>query len=183
MIPSFNQSGVLPPFTSDGEATDSAVRAPYKTSIFEVSQLLSTNSDRVSILKGLIEYRSKLRDFGIKEGFQWLDGSFVENCEINKNRPPNDIDVVTFFRYPEDFNEEKFMDELLDTKQLKEKYSCDGYYVNIDNHPIRLIKETCYWFGLFTHQRQTFVWKGILEIPLHDFENDSKAIQFLQESR
>ena len=34
--------------------------------------------------------------------------------------------------------------------------------------PAYLIDQTKYWFGLFSHQRDTFLWKGMLEIPLTD---------------
>ena len=35
---------------------------------------------------------------GIGSGFQWLDGSFLENVEMTEKRDPGDLDLVTFFR-------------------------------------------------------------------------------------
>ncbi|MDA1231040.1 MAG: hypothetical protein O2856_09720 [Planctomycetota bacterium] len=30
-------------------------------------------------------------------GFQWLDGSFLEDIELGDGRPPRDLDVVTVY--------------------------------------------------------------------------------------
>ena len=42
-----------------------------------------------------------------------------------------------------------------------------------------MVRNTHYWFGLFTHQRETFIWKGMLEISLQD--DDESALELLDE--
>jgi hypothetical protein len=62
----------------------------------EVVLRYGVTAERAAILTGLLDYRAALRNVGIMDGFQWLDGSFVEDVEAIRSRPPSDIDVVTF---------------------------------------------------------------------------------------
>lgn len=164
MIPNFNQSGVLPPFT--GDVTNPFGRAPYKVDFSEVVTRFNTSPKRKSVLSGLDEYRNQLHLIGIRNGFQWLDGSFIEDCESNRNRDPNDIDLLTFAFLPKEININNY-EQLFDPEITKQKYSCDAYFIDLGvNDPIYLVNQTHYWFGLFTHQRESYLWKGILEIPL-----------------
>ena len=78
MIPSFNQSGVLPPFLPHGGPTHSSSMAPYRSSLLEIAQALCSSPERRDILLGLIDYRDNLRAAGITQGFQWVAGSFLE---------------------------------------------------------------------------------------------------------
>jgi hypothetical protein len=63
-------------------------------------QRFAASRERLDILRGLLEYRAALGAIGIVQGFQWLDGSFVEDVEVTKGRPPSDIDVVTLAYRP-----------------------------------------------------------------------------------
>ncbi len=60
----------------------------------------STSSARCKILEGLLDYRQAMHRIGLVSGFQWLDGSFLEDVETIEKREPRDIDVVTFFHTP-----------------------------------------------------------------------------------
>jgi hypothetical protein len=42
---------------------------------------------------------------GIVEGFQWIDGSFIEDAEKSRGRPPADIDIITFGGRPAGYAE------------------------------------------------------------------------------
>jgi hypothetical protein len=57
----------------------------------------ATTPERQAIIAGLLAYRHALHATGLVRGFQWLDGSFAEHVEVIEQRPPNDIDVVTFY--------------------------------------------------------------------------------------
>ena len=46
-------------------------------------------------MAGFLDFRALLHSLGINTGFQWLDGSFMENVELLEQRAPKDIDVVT----------------------------------------------------------------------------------------
>jgi hypothetical protein len=182
VIPGLNQSGVLPPFIAATGPADPAGMAPYKTTILEFVLRYSYSPERKTILRGLLDYRKKLRDVGITEGFQWLDGSFVENIELNHKRPPADVDLVTFAIRPTNDsatwkqlvggNEELFL-----PIKAKQQFHCDAYYVDLNLHPVLLVDRARYWFGLFSHQRDSYLWKGMVQIPI--VCNDDEALVFL----
>jgi hypothetical protein len=96
MIPAWNIAAVLPPIRP-GAAGQSPDRSPDKASFSEVVERFAKSPARLEILRGLLKYRTELRSRGIASGFQWLDGSFMENKEVLLAEAPNDIDVVTFF--------------------------------------------------------------------------------------
>ena len=184
MIPELNQSGVLPPFIPEQSPSGRAGMAPYRCSISEFIVRYAQSNERIDILKGLLAYRNKLKRIGITDGFQWIDGSFVENVEANLGRPPNDIDIVTFaFRPSEsDAKWKKLVSEntdLFTPDKSKKKYFCDAYFVDLSTHPIHIVNNTKYWFGLFSHQRESYLWKGMIEISI--ISNDDEAIKILEQ--
>lgn len=183
MIPELNQSGVLPPFISEQGPTDPACMSPYQSTITEFVCCYARSKERIAILRGLLEYRRRLKEVGIIQGFQWLDGSFVENVELNQGRPPADIDLVTFAMRPTT-DLEKWKGIVTDNKdlfcpnELKEKYLCDAYFVDLETNPIHIVYETKYLFGLFSHQRESYLWKGMIEIPIDC--SDAEALEVLE---
>lgn len=183
MIPAHNQSGVLPPYLGASPAANYNLMAPYKATLLEVVQQFATNTNRHAIIEGLVLYRAELRKAGITSGFQWIDGSFVEEIEKYKGRPPSDVDIITFANRPPIYNEYKKWEnfvksrkDLFSPPESKKQYRCDAYYVDMSLSPEILIYRTKYWFGLFSHQRDTFLWKGMIEVPLCD---DQDVISFL----
>lgn len=173
MIPSLNLSGVLPPFISS-DPTISAEMAPYKTNLTEIVSTFANTPERVVIIQGLLNYRQMLRNAGIVDGFQWLDGSYVENCEQNRGRPPRDIDVVTFAQRPQNHADDIMWGTFVINNQgnifnrntIKQLYKCDAFYEDLNLPSSAIVSRARFWFGLFSHQRSTFLWKGLLEIPL-----------------
>ncbi|MCK5603000.1 hypothetical protein KAR91_14045 [Candidatus Pacearchaeota archaeon] len=186
MIPAYSQSGVLPPFLPGSTPVAEGSMSPYKVSLTDIISAYCTSKERFEILNGLISYRKALREIGIQQGFQWINGSFVEDTAKTIGRMPSDIDIVTFsFLSFEGMDAEEFIEfieskaDIFDPDESKKKYFCDAYFVDMNAHPSFLVHHTKYWFGLFSHQRDTFVWKGMLEIPLTD--NDDNAISLLEE--
>ncbi len=117
------------------------------------------------ILLGLLDFRAVLHRLGLRQGFQWVDGSFLENIEQLENRTPNDIDVVTFVpsmaRIPE-----RELDAELDHATLKGRYSVDAYFVETDELSTELlVGVSAYWYSVWSHRR-TNLWKGFLQISL-----------------
>lgn len=171
VIPSFNHSGVLPPFIGDAHGADG--RSPYLTNLAAMSRQLVTTDERHKIFEGLLRYRASLRAAGLVEGFQWIDGSFVEAVELTRQRPPSDVDVVTFGWRPKDMGTDAWAAlvleraDLFDPKESKRVYQCDAYFVDLGVAPSWLVMQTAYWSGLFSHQRDTFLWKGLLQIDLN----------------
>jgi hypothetical protein len=180
VIPPFNQSGVLPPFLSGSEPTDVSAVAPYKTSLVSFVSRFSTSDERKKILHGLLKYRVSLKQLGITKGFQWIDGSFIEDVEKNRGRAPNDIDLVTFAHRPNEHEDKGKWSSLVNTrtdlfypKESKNQYLCDAYFVDFSLPADILVNRTSYWFGLFSHQSDSFLWKGMLQIDLSENEDDA----------
>lgn len=180
MIPAFNMSGVLPPFLGENP-TQRIEMSPYVVSIADVVKRYATSEERVRILAGLLEFRAALRSVGIVDGFQWLDGSFVEHVEETRSRAPADVDVVTFAHRPTASPDEwkrlvKNRPDLFQPSETKKRYCCDAYFVDLDKKPFFVVDDTRYWFGLFSHQRVTSLWKGMLSVPLQSDDGAARSL-------
>jgi len=86
-IPSWTTSDVLPPINPASPA--SADRSPYEVSLTDLILHFNTSPERQAILTGLLDFRQALHAIGIVNGFQWLDGSFLENVEATEKRTPS----------------------------------------------------------------------------------------------
>lgn len=120
-------TGVVPPIRpgSDPAGTD---RSPYEVTMEELVNRFCLSADRAEILKGFLELRSDLNSIGINRGFQWVDGSFLENIEDTEARPPNDIDVVMFAFLPAGQTQQSFLPVIspyLDRPAVKARYKVD----------------------------------------------------------
>lgn len=180
MIPALNASGVIPPFMVDDPTQRGG--SPYEASLKEVAQVFATTDARKEIFLGLLQYRQELRKIGIASGFQLIDGSFTENCEQIRGRSPNDIDIVTFAYLPVMQHElQGFVQKhigLFDQNFVKEKYKCDAYFVDLAKDARLVVEDTMYWYGLFSHQRDTNLWKGMLRVSLlDDYEETQYMLQ------
>lgn len=183
MIPNHSHDGVLPPFLPGGSPTEPGEMAPYRVGLSEFVQRFGDTSERREILEGLVAYRNALRAVGITSGFQWLDGSFVEDCERIRGRSPKDIDIITFSMRPKALAESgvwrtfvQSRPDLFDPDTTKEHFKCDAYFVDLGVHPVHLVAQTRYWFGLFSHQRDTYLWKGMIEVPFLDDDKDVERL-------
>lgn len=170
MIPAFNISNVLPPFTGVDPTVPSLV-SPYDVTMTELATRFGTSPERIDILKGLLSYRTRLRQLNITSGFQLIDGSFVENCEAIRGRAPSDVDIVTFASLniaPSQIqNVLQGNMDVFDPRQSKATYKCDAYFVQLDiSNPQLVASNSFYWFGLFSHQRASNLWKGMLRVPI-----------------
>lgn len=185
MTLSFNHSGVLPPFLGDS-AVNPAQCSPYEIPLLDFVKFFSTTPKRKLLLISWLKYRLALKKIGVVEGFQWIDGSFVEDVENNLGRPPDDIDLVTFGKRPSGINNanEFFVlsannSDLFVSGLAKQTYNCDAYFVDLGLPQEAIVKYTTYWFGLFSHQRATSLWKGIIEIDLS--EDEGYALKLLED--
>lgn len=183
MIPGFGLGEVLPPFMGDDVVGAVLERSPYKASMLDLVNRFGTSPERGMILSGLLAFRQALRDAGFADGFQWVDGSFVENCETVKGRPPGDVDVVSILYRPAGFTDdpewEQFIEDrsadIFDGTHIKATFFCDSYFIDLGIEPDLIAEQCAYWFGLFSHQRDTFRWKGLVQIDLDD--DDEAAVQ------
>jgi hypothetical protein len=172
MIPEFGLGDVLPPFMGEDVVGAYLPRSPYSTTISELVLHFATSPQRCVILKGFLSFREALRNAGFTSGIQWLDGSFVENCEVVKGRSPGDIDIVSLLRRPAGILDEdrwtdfveKNTETIFDASATKRDFHCDAYFIDLDVEPQLVAESVAYWFGLFSHQRETFRWKGIVQL-------------------
>lgn len=181
-IPPHNPGGVLPPF--DGiDPAQRAQRAPYRASLEEVVHRFATSPNRIAILRGYLRLRTVVHQAGLVNGFQWLDGSFIDQMA----REPNDLDVVTFFFRPEGATRSTLgnlwsrYQDAFDPTAARRTYRCDAYYVDMSAPGTdELVRQTVYWHGLFSHQRETYTWRGMIEVNLSP-SGDETALKQLDD--
>lgn len=182
MIPKWNSSAVLPPIRP-GQAGHSTDRSPYRVPLAAVVERFGTSPERIHILRGLIQYRTALSHTMIKDGFQWLDGSFMEDKETLKGSPPNDIDVVTFFELPDAKSQIDLSiahPQLFDHGHVKNTYLVDSYTHQIGLPMKRFdIHQISYWYSMWSH-RKNGVWKGFIQVDL-SVADDQAALSLLQQ--
>lgn len=175
-VPAWNNAGVLPPIrpNAPGHSPD---RSPYVVDLAMVFDRFSTSPERKTILDGLLRFRADLHTAGITSGFQWLDGSFLEQIETLENRPPKDMDVVTFFHLPRGWDQRSLVQHhgsLFDQKRVKENYAMDAYFV-VFGQPTDSwqVKNITYWYSMWSHRRDG-LWKGFVQVDL-DPAQDGQA--------
>lgn len=178
-IPNFDHNNVLPPHL--GNPTIGAHLSPYTCTSLEFCQHFATSTERIAILSSFISFRLRMNVHGIVEGFQWIDGSFTENVELALGRPPNDIDVVTFFRNltpVQGLDIQTNFIEFISPALSKANYKLDHYPVDFGYDPVVTVEQTRYWLQLFSHNRDS-VWKGMLRLELHTPDEDQSALDYL----
>jgi hypothetical protein len=180
-IPPFNHSGVLPPYLGSDPGQTQAGMSPYISTVDEIVSRFNTSTERRDILSGYLKFRRELRNIGVI-GWQWLDGSFLENVELNESRAPRDLDIVTFVTLPNSLQTiaqvNIFVQQninLFDRTHTKPNFLCDAFFVDLRMGPYEVVRQARYWFGLFSHQRVTAVWKGMVEVTLPSNDTDVAA--------
>lgn len=172
----------LPPFVGT-DPTIPGARSPYTATIEEVVQRFNTSPTRKTILAGLIAYRREVRRLKLNAQFQWVAGSFVEN----PGREPRDVDIVTFYELSAaeiavvqaDATRWNDLQTLANNPQSKAKYHCDAYFVNMNGSGRPLVDQSHYWYGLFSHQRGSFAWKGLIVLDAGSPDDDAAAEHLL----
>jgi hypothetical protein len=176
-VPPFNVDGVIPPYVgSGGPGGQFGDISPYLATCLEVVQALGTTPQRLVILRGWLDHRAAIRGLGIVTGFQWLDGSFVED------KLPNDLDLLTFAELPQAAAQQGnafFLanQNVIDRGLVKQAFRLDHFWVNLHAKPQSIVTLTRYYLGLFSHRRGDDLWKGMLEVDLADAtELDADAL-------
>jgi hypothetical protein len=178
-LPAWNNAGILPPI-KPGEPGHSPYRSPYEVDLIAFIDVFSLSPDRIKILDGFLRFREALQRLGLTSGFQWLDGSFLENIETLENRSPGDMDVVTFFYLPQGESQRYLYakaPDLFDRQYLRETYNIDGYYKQLGGaFDVNNIKYISYWYSMWAHRRNG-LWKGFVQIDLSQpTEASAKAV-------
>ena len=181
MIPNFTLDGVLPPFLGPSPAGAMALMSPYEVKAFDVADRFGTTDNRKDILRGWLKHREALRSIGIDRGFQWLDGSFLEDKE------PNDLDLAAFLYRPSaiatdlaawnDLLRKNAAFFMRDT--VKNTYRLDSFFFDLEGNPELLVSGAPYFLQLFSHRRSTQIWKGMLQVRMEDAQDDADALKLL----
>jgi hypothetical protein len=168
-IPDWTAEGVLPPLDV-GNPTGSN-RAPYPVSLYDLVVRFGTTPARCSILDGYLRHRAALHANGYQAGFQWLDGSFMEDVETLEGRPPGDIDVVSFVQNPGVANPTPGDLNALDHATAKARFKVDHYFVELEVvAPSEVAFWSAYWYSMWAHRRNR-AWKGFLQVDLGPAED------------
>lgn len=178
----WNELGIIPP-VSPGQVGNSPDRSPYIVPMDGFVDMFSLSDHRNRLLVKFLEYRNLWYQAGIHQGFQWIDGSFMENIELLEDRGPKDIDVVTFASIPAAISQETPPEAcglLFDHAHCKHRYHVDAYFVQTGNvvneYTIKLVS---YWYSVWSHRRDN-TWKGFIQIPL-DKHLDGEVLSRLQD--
>lgn len=175
-IPDFDHiTSVLPPHL--GDPVVPANLSPYLCTAVELCTKFATSPARKAILRGFLKIRQELMRLGI-QGFQWLDGSFLEDIELLEGRDPHDLDVVTFITDPSDMAVLTPAlgprDDLWKPARSKALFCVDHYVLPLCSPPEEVVEQTRYWYGLFSHRRDS-TWKGMLRVELATITDDALA--------
>lgn len=177
-IPAWNSAGVLPPIrpNAPGNTPD---RSPYVVDLVVLFDRFATSPERMAILDGLLRFRADLHAAGITSGFQWLDGSFLEQVETLEGRAPRDMDVVTFFDLPQGLDQRALARRhgtQFDPKHAKATYAIDAYFVVLGQPTDqRQVRNIAYWYSLWSHRRDG-LWKGFVQVDLDPAQDgDARA--------
>jgi hypothetical protein len=177
-VPGFTIDGVLPPFIGpDGPGGATSDMSPYAVTALEVVSALGTTPHRRSILRRWIEHRTQLRAVAVDRGFQWLDGSFVED------KVPSDLDLITYFHRPANAQDSAQLNTFLHINAhlfrrgpVKAAFNLDAFFVDLNSQPEQIVSYSRYLLGLFSHRRGDSLWKGMLEVRLEDALDDEGAL-------
>jgi hypothetical protein len=180
-IPKFTIDGVLPPFVGpQGPGGAFQDMSPYAASTLEVCSTLGTTKDRREILAGWLKHRAELRKIGFDRGFQWLDGSFIEA------KDPQDLDLATFLHRPAMITASSDLAalfqanlQLFERGAVKATFKLDAFFIDLQGTPEVTVSISRYYLGLFSHRRNDYLWKGMLEVRLEDVADDQAGLDFL----
>lgn len=112
-----------------------------------------------------------------------MNGSFSEQVEIIRGRPPGDVDIVSFYRLPPGVDDPTFMAQhphLFDHARIKHRYHVDAYFVGLEWGPEDLVEHTSFWYSMWAHRRGDELWKGFIQVDLDTKEDRSATHQLAQ---
>ena len=178
-VPDWNVAGVLPPIRP-GESGTSTDRAPYMVDLVALVDRFAISPERMAILDGLLRFRNELHQAGIVSGFQWLDGSYLEDVKTQEDREPCDVDVVTFFDLPAGLNQQSLIEqykETFDPDRLLTAYAVDAYF-SVLGKPTdqQQVEKVAYWYSMWSHRRDG-LWKGFVQVDLNPAQDTAARVR------
>ena len=89
-IPEWDSDGLIPPIrpgTREEDETEPTVRSPYEATVEQLVDRFAISQERAILMLGFLDYRAALYQVGITSGFQWVNGSFMEEIELSEEDP------------------------------------------------------------------------------------------------
>lgn len=167
--------------------------SPHRFTIENFIISFAYSPERLQLISGFLEYRKYLRSLGVIRGFHWIGGSFVEAIEKIGNRPPGDIDVVTFaIQNINDGNRNSLRNLSSkihsDRAKIKKYLFIDGYLGDLSPNFINYSEREfvygfIFWYEMYSYSKNTETRKGFIEIPIETLDNDNNALCILTEIR
>ena len=182
-IPELTKSGVLPPHNGsrNGGPVTKADLSPFPATTLELCQKFGTTPERRVILRGYLQFRARLSDLQVVDGFQWVDGHFLEDYEKRTHKSPDHIRVVTFYRASPliaDPNYARLFEPLRTGRATRANFHVDHNLVPLDWPAQCLIDATRFQSAMLSHS-DNGIWKGYVRINLHTPQDDSAAQEHL----
>lgn len=175
-LPPFDMRGLLPP-VNGGDDTNFD-RSPYFCTMTELCSALGTTDHRRALLRNLIGYRALIASDDFVDGVQFVNGSFVEDIEVIEGRQPNDIDVFSILMPPAKYAGPSALwvsqgisfwnDEIMNRVANRARFSVDCYAMLLNVGDLgSFLRQSLYWYSLFSHKRTNHDWKGFAAVPLN----------------
>ena len=172
-VPDWDEDGIIPPVDPNDPASFN--RSPYRTSLVDVVARFGSTQSRRELLSGLLDFRAALHGAGLTRGFQWIDGSFVEDVESSRGRAPGDIDVAAFVYLPEGHTEESFaraFPDFFNPSAMKWDFGIDAYLAAVNLNDLETIaRRAAYWHDIWSHTREG-LRKGYAQVDLDPREDE-----------
>lgn len=168
-IPEWDDRGLLPPYMGHPAATED--RSPYQVSLADVVGRFGTTSARCDLLAGFLDFRATLRQAGLTRGFQWVNGSFIEDIMHIEAREPRDIDVITFYHLPNGYTQADFIIAFpleFNRTTIRNQYKVDARFLCMDNINMSYLASRFVYYNNLLSHRRNWEWKGYLQIDLSD---------------
>lgn len=176
-VPDWQYDGLLPAVTAVGVELEG--RSPYAVDVLGLVKRFGHTDRRRALLRKFFAFRGELRDCGWHSGFQWLNGSFLEDVErVGHGREPGDIDVVSFLYYSEvfDFEKARHLASSDGHEDVKARFWIDSYVVNLNGPVDVVLCWAMYWQSLWGHRKLDRMEKGFVRVSIGDDDGSALAL-------
>ena len=175
--------GVLPPHNGsrNGGTVSQADLSPFRATTLELCQKFGTTPERRNILRGYLQMRARLSDLQVVDGFQWVDGHFLEDYEKRTRKSPEHIRVVTFCRTSPliaDPNYARLFEPLKTISATRAAFNVDHNLIPLTWPAQDIIEATRFYSAMLSHS-DNGVWKGYVRINLNTPQDDTAAQELL----
>jgi len=93
---------------------------------------------------------------------------------------------VSFFYYPTALSTEiqkiSFWNshlDVFDRQRVRASFLLDAFFIELEGAPETLVSLSRYYLQLFSHQRESYLWKGMVQVPLGNANDDAAREQLL----